>query len=55
MIFLQLIYPQIRYVESSAKLGVNVEKAFYELVRAIREAQKQINKNKEKKRKCNVL
>ncbi len=47
---------QIRYVESSAKHRVNVEKAFHDLVRVIRKAQKPANSDKKKKKKhCTIL
>ena len=50
--------PQIKYVETSAKIQLNVEKAFHDLVRVIRQAQKPDNlkeKKKKKRRVCVVL
>ena len=49
---------QIKYVETSAKIQLNVEKAFHDLVRVIRQAQKPDHskeKKKKKKRGCVVL
>lgn len=49
---------QIKYVETSAKIQLNVEKAFHDLVRVIRQAQKPEGlkeKKKKKKRVCIVL
>ena len=46
------------YVETSAKIQLNVEKAFHDLVRVIRQAQKPDSlkeKKKKKKRVCIVL
>lgn len=48
---------QVKYVEASAKHKLNVEKAFHDLVRVIRQAQKpDSQKDKKKKgRKCTIL
>ncbi|XP_064397498.1 GTPase HRas-like [Halichondria panicea] len=48
---------KIKYVESSAKHRVNVEKAFHDLVRVIRKAQKPSSADKKKKKgfKCTIL
>ena len=48
---------QIKYVETSAKIQLNVEKAFHDLVRVIRQAQKpdSLKEKKKKKRKCTIL
>ena len=48
---------QVKYVEASAKHKLNVEKAFHDLVRVIRQAQKP-DSQKEKRRKkskCTIL
>ena len=56
IVFIHSFYPQIRYVESSAKLKVHVDKAFHDLVRVIRKAQKpETTKKEKKKRRCNIL
>ena len=48
--------PQIKYVETSAKHRVHVDKAFHDLVRVIRQAQKpDPTKKDKKKRKCSIL
>ena len=55
---LSLAHTQIKYVETSAKIQLNVEKAFHDLVRVIRQAQKPDSlkeKKKKKKRVCVVL
>jgi GTPase SAR1 family protein len=48
---------QIKYVETSAKIQLNVEKAFHDLVRVIRQAQKpdSLKEKKKKKRRCTIL
>ena len=57
--FLKLLFlfMKVKYVEASAKHKLNVEKAFHDLVRVIRQAQKP-DSQKEKKRKkrgCTIL
>jgi len=47
---------RLQYLEASAKTRNNVDTAFYDLVRAIREDQKQPEKEiKKKKKKCTIL
>lgn len=48
---------KVEYVEASAKHKLNVEKAFHDLVRVIRQAQKPDNQKEKrrKKRKCTIL
>lgn len=48
---------KIKYVETSAKIQLNVEKAFHDLVRVIRQAQKpdSLKEKKKKKRRCTIL
>ena len=52
-----ITHVQIKYVETSAKIQLNVEKAFHDLVRVIRQAQKpdSLKEKKKKKRKCTIL
>lgn len=47
---------KVKYVEASAKHKLNVEKAFHDLVRVIRQAQKpDSQKEKKRKKKCIIL
>lgn len=47
---------QVKYVEASAKHKLNVEKAFHDLVRVIRQAQKpDSQKEKKRRRRCTIL
>lgn len=47
---------KISYVETSAKIKLNVEKAFHDLVRVIRRAQKpDTSKKAKKRRRCTIL
>jgi small GTP-binding protein len=47
---------KIKYVETSAKHRIHVDKAFHDLVRVIRQAQKPTPvKTKKKKKTCNIL
>ena len=51
-----LVSTQIKYVETSAKHRIHVDKAFHDLVRVIRQAQKPTPvKTKKKKKTCNIL
>lgn len=48
--------PQIKYIETSAKHKVHVDKAFHDLVRVIRKYQKPgPDKKEKKKKKCVIL
>ena len=47
---------QIKYVETSAKHRIHVDKAFHDLVRVIRQVQKPAPvKTRKKKKPCNIL
>ena len=51
-----LTSPQIKYVETSAKHRIHVDKAFHDLVRVIRQAQKPMPvKPRKKRRPCNLF
>lgn len=53
---LHITHLQIKYVETSAKHRIHVDKAFHDLVRVIRQAQKPTPvKVKKKKRACTIL